>query len=130
MSWTVNYHADAAGSGFVEVTYAGMVSAAELCAAVSEAVRVARAEDANRVLTDCTALQGGHSVFDLYRAVEMTVAAGLRPVLHEAVLVAPHADMAAAVDFWRTAATNRGMVVRVFQERGAALEWLNPPASR
>ena len=125
MSWRVQYHPEAGGpGGVVEVVFGGMLSGAELLAGAAETLRVARVQDSNRLLADCRTLEGGHSVFDLYQVAESVAAAGLRPLVHEAVLIPFNADMAASVAFWQTAATNRGLVVQVFKDRQAALDWL------
>lgn len=125
MGWSVRHHPEFQGAGgYVETVFGGMMSGGELQAAVAECLRVAGANDINRLLADCSTLEGGHSVFDLYQVAERVAGAGLRPPLHEAVLIPDHADMVASVEFWQTAATNRGMVVRVFKDRKSALDWL------
>jgi len=108
----------------VETVYAGALPAPELKAAVRETLRVAKAHSAWRVFNDCTALAGGCSAVDLFEAVgEVERAVGRQP-MREAMLVASVAAPGKDVLFWQAACENRGIQVRLFDDRERALAWL------
>ena len=123
MPWTLTLHADA---GYIETVYAGLLTAAELKASVQENVRVARRENLYRFLSDCSTLQGGHSILDLYAVTDQLD--GLRGAsLREALLMPQLEAMQKDVRFWEDACVNRGFSVRVFRAREPALAWLLGP---
>lgn len=126
MPWEVTLHADL---GIVETRYDRVLRPAELEAAVLETLRVASEAGASRFLGDCTRLTGGHSIADLYflaQAVQNSKVAGR---VREAVLLPEVQSAQRVVHFWEDAATNRGLVVEIFCDREAAVDWLldRPP---
>lgn len=110
----------------VTTVYAGVLSPGALRSAVEATLAACQAHQFVRLLADCSQLEGGHSVLDLYdTAASIGEIPGVA-MLKEAVLLPPTAAVAAAdtVHFWETAATNRGIQVRVFADRDAAMTWL------
>jgi hypothetical protein len=77
-----------------------------------------------RVLTDCSRLEGGHSVFDLYGLIENIAADPAVRGLREAVIFKPGSAAASKVELWENACANRGLEVRAFTDREAGLAWL------
>ena len=123
MPWTLTLHADA---GYIETVYAGQLTPAELNASVQENLRVARHENLYRFLSDCSTLQGGHSILDLYAVTDQLDA--LRGVSAREALLMPQLEaMQKDVRFWEDACVNRGFAVRVFRAREHALAWLLDP---
>lgn len=108
----------------VETTYSGLLSPAELSDAVQGTVSALLEHGLTRVLSDCTALEGGHSITDLYFLVDAVQASGLARVMKEAVLMPTRHDPAVNAQFWETLCVNRFFSVRLFKERVAAIEWL------
>ena len=109
---------------FLEVRYFGEVTPADLRTAFGEGLHLAREINTFLVLTDCTAMRGGHSLFDLYAMVSDL--AGHREIIRykEAVLMPAAPGLAEKVTFWETACRNRGLWVKVFSDRDSALAWL------
>jgi hypothetical protein len=108
----------------VQVTYSGVVSREELSAAARSALDLALKNGTNRVLTDCTAMHGGHSVADLYFLSDWLVSVRAYR-MREAVLMPAEAAFNELVQFWQTTCTNRGLNVRVFDKPESAQQWLN-----
>lgn len=109
---------------YVELTYAGNVTPADLLGALDEAGRLAREGQTIRFLADLTAMAVAHSITDLYDLIGLFESRGIPRDIREA-LVAP--TLAATPDevlFWETACINRGYRVRAFRDRATALAWL------
>ncbi len=122
MAGYATYHP---GIGVIETTFGGELTPDELRGVVEEAMALARQHSTFLFLADCMGLAGGHNVFDLYGLVEFLQAQGLPPGFKEALLM-PGAGggLIEGVEFWETACLNRGINVRMFDDRAAALAWL------
>lgn len=108
---------------FIELTYTGTVSKDELIASAAACAALINQHQNSRVLGDCSALQGGHSLADLYYLSEWV--AGLRlPRFREAMILQSEVLSSESVQFWQTTCTNRGLNVRAFEDRETALQWL------
>lgn len=119
MPWNVIAHADLP---IVETVYAGTMTGADVGAAAVETLRVATSLGRNRLFADCSALEGGHSIFDLY---ELSGLDALRQLqLREAILQPELSSSLEKVRFWETACLNRGVQVRIFADRDEAIRWL------
>jgi hypothetical protein len=121
MPWHVEFHA---APPLIETWYEGRISAVELMAAVQETFHRVQADGCKRLLGNCTLLEGGHSLFDLYSLVELVLASGMAHELKEAILVPTLPDALEDVRFWETTCRNRGVQVRLFDQRPEALNWL------
>jgi hypothetical protein len=121
MNWQTAFRDD---EKTVEVTYTGVVSREELSAAARLALDLTVKHGTNRVLTDCTAMQGGHSVADLYFLSDWLVSVKAYR-MREAVLMPAEAAFNQLVQFWQTTCTNRGLNVRVFDRPETAWQWLS-----
>ena len=108
----------------VEVHYAGVLDAHELADAFAAAALQAQQRNLSRVLADCTELQGGHSVIDLYGLVSRLKALDPSGALHEALIRPTNKKGAELVRFFETAAVNRGLTIRTFGDRESAIDWL------
>ena len=106
----------------IEVTYFGSLTPADLERAAHEILEQLAQRGFKRVLADCSSIEGGHSVFDLYALADWlsTHASHLK----EAVVVPVQGLAADKVEFWETTCQNRGLLVRLFHERQEALAWL------
>lgn len=120
MTWTIAINTQ---GPFLAVVYTGMVSAEELRQSAEETLRLARANGIVRVLADTRGLQGGHSLADLYFLSDWLVEQQAF-ALREAVLMPVSAAVQDNARLWETACFNRGLKVKVFVERDAALAWL------
>lgn len=125
MPWDVRYDAE---RRFVETRFAGRVEPDVLRTAAVATLHCGAEHGTHRYLADCTLLEGGHSVLDLYGLLEILVEAR-PPAFREALLMpsldAPRQD----VEFWETSCANRGFVVKLFAERDDALAWLTESAA-
>lgn len=121
MPWSATYSPDLDA---VETRYAGRLTPADLDAAIRGTIDLGAQHATHRFLADVRDLEGGHSIVDLYEWIEKLSrdVAGRR--MKEAVLVAPQPAGTEFPRFWETAATNRGLNVRLFDDEAAAREWL------
>ncbi len=121
MPWDVFVQSDCP---VVETRYAGDLSMTDLVQAVDATIKTALEHGISRFFSDCLALQGGHSLTDLYFLAQRVAESGIGGNVREAVL--PPVQPAAKDDalFWENAARNRGFVVRVFADRDIAQKWL------
>ena len=108
----------------IELTYTGMVTPAELSATIKDSMALMQARGITRIFTDCTGLEGGHSAFHLFDDMLKIVGDIQALGLKEAILLSAQPAVAANVRFWETAGQNRGLNIRTFSDRTAALEWL------
>jgi len=114
----------------LEVCYEGLLTGADLFDAGRASMAALLKQERPRMLADCTALEGGHSIFDLYELADAIMASGLAPTLREAILTPTLPMPAETVRFWETMCFNRGIQVRIFTDRQRALEWLSESPSR
>jgi len=116
-----------ASDNVVHCTFEGVVSAVELARAVAAAVQACETHACSRILTDCTDMLVGHSLGDLYDTVTSTATAprASRMALREAVILPTDTEAIESVQFWQTAASNRGIDVRLFHTRSEGEAWLN-----
>jgi hypothetical protein len=108
----------------IETMYAGNLTPDELSDAVMETLSLIRAHDVMLLLADCTTLEGGHSISDLYGLADAVLKTGLAHRIKEAVLLPEIPDTEERVRFWETTCFNRGITVRIFDDRQKALDWL------
>jgi hypothetical protein len=108
----------------VLTVYCGVIPPGTLKEAVEATLDLGRERGTTRFLADCTSLEGGHSVVDLYGLAALVESVGTTRDLREA-LVMPQLEAAARdVEFWETTCRNRGFDVRVFAGMAEARAWL------
>ncbi|MFA7330602.1 MAG: hypothetical protein WC326_05950 [Candidatus Delongbacteria bacterium] len=120
MSWTLRLPAD---RPWLELTYSGLVSRAELHEALQAVLELVPQLEHLLLFADCRDLEGGHSPVDLLQLIEHIDALPLTKPFREAILMR-EGRAAEAVHFYEMACRNRGIQVRVFEERSAAEAWL------
>jgi|GEM_PF-1166459 len=120
MTWTVAVNPL---GPFLAVVYTGTVTPEELKQSAAETLDLARSHNIVRVLADTRGLQGGHSLADLYFLSDWLVQKQTFR-LREAVLMPVSAAVQDNARLWETACFNRGLNVKVFNDRDAALAWL------
>jgi hypothetical protein len=111
-------------AGVVEMVFRGAPTPEEIDDAMTRAGATGAENLTNRFLVDAREMPAGGSAFDVLALAELM--ASLPPGLIEREAVVLSEDVAAAEEmgFFETACRNRGLDVRVFPERGAALGWL------
>lgn len=108
--------------GFVEVTADGSLSRTEAEAMWADAVAGCAEQDCWRMLFDAHAVTDGPDQVALFHLGERSER--LPRSLMMAVLGPDDAAGRRMAAFWETTATNRGMLVRRFNDRDDALAWL------
>jgi hypothetical protein len=108
----------------IESTFSGLVPPQELGQSVQSAIAIGLRERVGRCLTDCSRIEGGHSLFDLLAQIDNIQVNSHQVAIKEALIMPATADSAERAQFWEDACRNRGLNVRIFPERGAALAWL------
>lgn len=122
MPWAIHLHPELP---IIEASYSGRLSADELTDSVRQFGVLARESSRRLLLSDCTTLEGGHSILDLYGLADTVLAGGENHLLSKEALILPSLpDSAEKVSFWETVCYNRGLNVRVFVDRRSALDWL------
>lgn len=122
MPWTISYLQDLDA---ILTEYSGVISPAELQQVAAATIASAREHRTVRLLGDCTRLEGGHSIADLYALGQMAESLPLPSGVHEAVVLPQLSAAAHDVQFWETTCRNRGLDVRVFRTLEGARTWLS-----
>ena len=124
MNWQTSYQDN---TQLVELTYSGAVSKTELAESAQATLKLAQDHGTYKVITDCTAMQAGHSLADLYFLSDWLISMKAHR-LKEAVIMPTEAAYSELARFWETTCINRGLRVRVFDQREAAERWLMEPS--
>jgi hypothetical protein len=121
MSWHTSVNSELP---IIEVCYADEVDRDQLYASTAEALVLLSSHARSRVLSDCTAITGGYTQFDLFQLAESVGQKGETHKLKNAIISTGIGDKAKNADFWKTTCHFRNMQVNIFQDRQSALEWL------
>jgi len=122
MAFRVSYLEDV---GAVETAYTGTVTAAEVDQGVTETGVVAAEHLCTRFLIDCRDQEPGGTAFDIFDLGEFLCSLPPGTIEREAILLPRSAAGAEEMTFFETVCRNRGLDVRTFADRPAALDWLN-----
>jgi len=123
MPWSIEYH-DA--GRIIEVVYSGMVRVVDLESSINATLAMADEKSTARMLVDVSAMQGGHTMMDLYAKMESAAPHPFVEPLREALILAPKAppNVLENVEFWAAGLRLRGIDVQIFVERDSAVKWL------
>jgi hypothetical protein len=108
--------------GYVFVAHEGVLRPEEIQAATLEAMAAMDADKVDRVLVDLTGVTDTPSTMDLFSAHAALPEYTRVPRPRGALLL--RADQEADGRFIEDVMVNRGLPVRVFDDREAALQWL------
>lgn len=108
----------------IEIRYFGVVTADDVALGLGEGLRLAHENDLWLVLADTSELTSDPSVFALYDVATQLSEAGIAPRYREAVVARPGEDSFETARFYEDTMVNRGLITRVFTERGQAEAWL------
>jgi hypothetical protein len=122
MAWAASYNND---HNLAELIYEGKVTPADLHEALLAAVKLARENNSILFLADCSEMEGGHSVVDIYGLIALYESVGLQLKMKEALLLPLLKSSKEDVKFYETACLNKGFNVKVFSSKDKALAWLN-----
>lgn len=121
MAWAANYNHEL---DVVELIYKGKVTPADLHEALLAAAKLARENNSILFLADCSEMEGGHSVVDLYGLISLYESVGLHLKMKEALLLPLMKSPKEDVKFYETSCLNKGFNVKVFSQKEKALTWL------
>jgi hypothetical protein len=122
VTWTVA--PPVAGLPACRLDLAGDLSASDVAAAMSACMDLCVEHDTWLVLTDATAMTGGHTVLDIYPLVAALAGLGVQDRFREAIVSPEEGAAAGNVRFWEDAAVNRGLSCATFPTEAEARDWL------
>jgi hypothetical protein len=106
------------------MVYDGGATSVEIDDAITAAGVLGAEMLTNRFLVDARAIAAGGTAFDVLALAEFLSSVPPGVIEREAVLLPAEAAAAAQMEFFETAARNRGLNVRLFRDRDEALVWL------
>ena len=121
MPWTAGLDPE---KPLVVTHYAGELTPQDLQDAFVGTLELMTSSNRMRLLADCSQLKGGHTIADFYYLADAIAAIPAGRRMREAVLLPALPGSIEAVGFRETTCANRGLNVRVFDQRDAALAWL------
>ena len=121
MPWDTSLNPD---QPIIEITYTGFVSAGDLFDCFQNTLNLVRSSGRTLLLADCSTFKGGHSLLDLYSLANTLLTIEDSHLLREAVILPGLPGPAEMAGFWDNVCNNRGITVRIFENRQEALEWL------
>ena len=108
----------------IELTCSGQVRPEELYSALVAATAAAKKGRTRLFLADCSGMEGGHSIMDLYGLISLYESSGVDRSMREAIILPPLEAPTKVVEFYKETCRNQGFDVRLFHARSEALEWL------
>lgn len=108
----------------VEVAFVGAMTTEEVTAAAQASLSALAQAGTRLLLADCTQLDGGQSLADLYFLARDVQHLPGATSMCEAIVLPSLPGARSAVSFWETTALNSGLNVRAFTSRADALAWL------
>jgi hypothetical protein len=106
------------------LTYRGLLSPAESAGMTRQTLERILETGVTRVMLDCSAAQMEIPVTDIYKLPDRYEAAGVPRSIRVAVVV-PHDNYKRELfEFYEDVCRNRGYFVKLFENHGAAWEWL------
>ena len=121
MTWKADFKNE---ENFIEVSYKGDISQKDLFDAFYAVYGLVTENNTAKILADCTEMKAGHTLFDLFSLIERVKMEDMAYAIKEALVIKPEQIENGNISFWETACKNRGLNVKIFEEREKALEWL------
>mgnify|MGYP003541787816 CR=1 FL=1 len=121
MPWDIKYITK---PGYTLIRYKGIVTENELIDAFQASKEIINQKNSSLILSDCSTMEGGHSVFDLYKLIKLYEETGFPRNFKEAILMPELRDSVDNVLFYETACLNRGYNVKICREHDEAVAWL------
>ena len=122
MPFTISYQED---ERIVIIENVGNIPYKDLVQQTDEALELGRIKDTRLYLADCIRLvvqADAFEVFNFFPAIYEKIGAPRNSRL--AVLMSEDAVTAKDMEFYETICRNRGWQIRVFKDKGTAMEWL------
>lgn len=111
----------------VEMVVEGLLTADEGAQAMGEGMRLSAENGVWSTLADFTHMRRTAVGSDIVALADAAAHAGLPPEWREAVVLPVEPNAAVWAQLWETAAVNRGLPVKSFHDREAAIAWLMDP---
>jgi hypothetical protein len=111
-------------AGVVEMVYDGATTPTENDDAITRAGTLGAEMLSNRFLVDARMIEAGGTTFDVLALAEFLSSVPPGIIEREAILIPEEAAAADQMEFFETAARNRGLNVRLFDDRDEAIAWL------
>jgi hypothetical protein len=108
----------------IETVYSGSLSADDVNQAAMATMELGMNLGIPLCLADCSRLEGGHSMFDLYDLSDELTSFLASISFKEALILPVDKNHTDKVRFWETTCLNRGLTVKVFDDRDSAIKWL------
>jgi len=121
MGWKVSFISE---HNIVETAFFGTMKKSELDDAIKATLEECASRKVLKILADCSGLQGGHSLFDLYEKINVLNEMGLDKNIREALIMPEEQLQQDKIEFWELALGNKGFTVRAFYSRKDAIDWL------
>jgi hypothetical protein len=122
---SVDYHLEIIERGdYVIAKLGGVRSPETLLAAASTTTSYCKEHGFTRVLIDLRDMAGGLDTLETFEVAghRLPHQNGVRLLVRSAIL--DHTENVERIRFFETVALNRGLNVKVFDDRGSAVEWL------
>lgn len=109
----------------VEMVFDGEITAADLRETTSAGIDIEKTDGVIRFLVDATGMVISASLLDVFEVpTRQFFDEGADRRSRLAIVMPTDPDSRTAVEFFETASTNRGWLVRAFDARRDAMEWL------
>lgn len=108
----------------IEMVVDGLLTAEEGAEAMKTGLDLSMQHDVWATLADFTHMRQTAAAGDIVALADVLAQLGVADRWLEAVILPVEPTTAVWVQLWETAAVNRGLRVRSFHDRDAALEWL------
>jgi hypothetical protein len=110
--------------GVVETVYSGAITTADLRDAIMATVAMAKERGSRRFLSDCSQLEEGGSLTDIYELPGLYERLGIGRNWKEGIVLPVIPQAEDQLKFYETVTQNQGFQVRIFPSREEALSWL------
>jgi len=108
----------------VETTYIGVITREDLNRATEDALTLAKANAITLFIKNCSYLEGIHSIADLYLVAGSLEKWSIFHRIKKAIVVSELPFAPNQIQHWEETCRKRGIDVRLFDQRSAALNWL------
>ena len=110
----------------IAIRYDGMVDRNALMESLGQASHLAKEKNTYRFLTDCSRMAAdGHTLTDVFFGIKAVTESIPRIASYREAILRPRgAEADKLVSFWETTRHNRGLNIRIFDDRERALDWL------
>jgi len=122
MGWKTEYLRDL---DIIEITTDGVFNANNLREIVKSTLDLVEKHQTTAILGNCVNLIHSNTVFNIYEFPAILESMQVDRRLKQAMLPPPNADSRKNIEFYETVSLNRGYIVRVFDDRDKAVQWLH-----